>query len=342
MLPNTIPISSLLVNYGIFGIEVMAVIKQHILFYESDKDNRREAHRIILASGAICSAPKTLEELAKVAKTEKFTMYILDLEGHQYLTSRGFCLSNEKNIILSQQELGKVYNYLADMKTFTNFIAKNRDGKLLARDMLCTITKLSNLDIFGVKKYLKWKPSSLIFQIRDSATRNEYINDVLEYCHSLELRRHTIRSVQLLCEELIMNALYDAPRDQSGNPIYKHEARTERVLLPPSQAVVMEVASDGEVLAISVTDPFGAIAHSTILEYLTRCFDSRSKMVSTTSSGGAGLGLYMCFNAVSDFIINVCPKVCSEFIGLFDISSSVKDHTKRHPSFHYFSTDNKF
>ena len=118
-------------------------------------------------------------------------------------------------------------------------------------------------------------------------------------------------------------------------------SRTQRVLLSPSQSATLEVASDGEILAVSVTDPFGAITHDTVLEYLTRCFNGKKDLVNTTEAGGAGLGLFMCFNAVSDFIINVCPNVCSEFIGLFDINSSLKEHAKRHPSFHYFSTNNK-
>ena len=56
--------------------------------------------------------------------------------------------------------------------------------------------------------------------------------------------------------------------------------------------------------------------------------------------GGAGLGLYFCFNHVHSLIINVDPLNRTEFIGIIDIDSSVRESKKQKTNFHFFNTNN--
>ena len=102
----------------------------------------------------------------------------------------------------------------------------------------------------------------------------------------------------------------------------------------------MEVATDGERLAVSVSDPYGAISRDVVLSYFKKCFTGGDDVANLSSKGGAGLGLYFCLNSVSNFTINVAPGERSEFIGLFDINLTVKEQVKSHTSFHFFTTEN--
>jgi hypothetical protein len=115
--------------------------------------------------------------------------------------------------------------------------------------------------------------------------------------------------------------------------------RTEKVVLSPMHSARLELATDGERLGVSVSDPYGAITRKTVLEYLSRCFTEAGNLVWRNDREGAGLGLYLCFSSVSSFIVNVSPGIRTEFIGLIDISVAAKDSGKLHPSFHYFSTN---
>ena len=160
----------------------------------------------------------------------------------------------------------------------------------------------------------------------------------MEYCKSMHLRSTLIQSVELFCEELLMNAIYDAPRDESGAMLYNDWSRKERVTLKPKQAARMEFACDGEKLVVSISDPFGAMTWNILQTFLIRCFGSNSKIGNFTDQGGAGLGLYFCFASANSFVVNVDPERKSEFIGIFDVAAKPKQRHSRYSSLHFFST----
>ena len=317
------------------------MVRNSILFYDPEKSNRNEAKRVLTATGGNCFTPESLSELLELATTQKYAIYVLDISGHEFLSQHNVDLTSGHTIILSKEKLGKIQNYLSTMDQFSNFIAKNRHGKLHPKDLLVTVSKLLNNNIFGLRKYLSWGAANIVYHVRDSRQREDYIGSIVEYCKTMGLRSSIINSVETFCEELLMNAFYDAPRDESG-PIYASKSRTQTVMLSPNDAARMEFASDGERLAISVADPFGSINRNTVLKYLSKCFDENREGIvdNLETSGGAGLGLFFCFNAVSSFIINVSPGQKSEFIGLIDIQSPVKESHNRNQSFHFFSTNN--
>jgi len=226
----------------------------------------------------------------------------------------------------------------------TNIIAKNSDGSLKLRDIVSTVRKiLHGEDIFGVKHYLSFGTQSEVFHIRDSAERGEYIEAIVEFCKRFHLRNTVVQAVELFCEELLMNAIYDAPRDAEGQSLYNHLSRKNRVIRKPKRAARMEFACVGERRAVSISDPFGAITWDTLQKFLVHCFGGDREKVQnlTNDSGGAGLGLYFCFASVNAFIVNVDPEKRSEFIGIFDVSASPKDRHTRYSSLHFFSTEKK-
>ena len=318
------------------------MIRNQILIYEPEISNRAETLRILSSTGSVCTAPETTEELEQAAIHSKkvYDIIILDLEGHQFLNKMKFNFGRTPTILVSGDPFGQLQSYLSGISTFTNFVAKSKDGRLMSRDLLATVGKILYGSIFGVKKYLNWGASNIILHVRDTVTRQEYVDAVLDYCTNMGVRKSLLKSVGIFSEELLMNALFDAPQDENGKARFAHQPRTQQVMLPPMEAARMEVASDGDRLAISVSDPFGAITRRVVLHYLSRCFEGTDRVSNILDPGGAGLGLYMCFNSVSSFIVNVSPGVRSEFIGIFDLNLSPKEHHSRHPSFHYFSTNN--
>ena len=317
----------------------MAMLGNSILFYDDQNINKRDALRVLSSTGAECVVVSSLEELANVVQFRKFSIFILDISGHRHLTSKGFKFGLAPTVIMSTEKLGNLHPYLANIDDFTYFIAKNSAGELPMRDLLVTVRKILNMDIFGVEKYLNWGASHMVFHVRDSATRSEYIKTVVAFCRDMHIRSRDVQAVNRLCEEMLMNAIYDAPRDYEGNELHQSKSRTEHVVLEPSHSARLEIASDGERLGVSVSDPFGAITRPTILNYLSSCFAGDSAIRDSKKHGGAGLGLFMCFNSVSSLIVNVHPGLRTEFIGILDIGSKNRGAAGWHPSFHYFSTD---
>ena len=280
------------------------MLEHRILFYDSNPLNRKTGIRILSATGEDGSYPKTFDELVERIENHPFSLMVFDLLTHRELTAKGIDLSEQNVVILSNEKMRDTSSYLVNLPNFNNFIAKDENCAFSNREVLTTTKKILNNDIFGVQKYLSWGASSMVFHIRDSSQRQEHIDLALEYCRNMRLREPIIKAVQSISEEFLMNAIYDAPRDQEGNELYSGSSRTERILLSPKNSARFEIASDGERLAVSVSDPFGGLTRSTVLEYLHRCFNSPLAKMGPEEKGGAGLGLFLCFNSVSTFIIN--------------------------------------
>ena len=315
---------------------------KQILFYDQDRKNQRDALRILSASGSQVTAPESLTKLETEYKKTKHNLYVLDLEGHQHLAGQGLLKDKPPVIILSKSGLKAIYPYLKGLPCISNFIAKDKHNRLSNRDLLGTVVKILDNDIFGMKKYLGWGAHTKEFQLRRSEGRQEYIECLKSFCQNMGLRRSIMESVQVVGEEFLMNAFYDAPIDENQNRLYNKLSRTEKVMLPPEDAINLQFGSDGKRLAISVADPFGSITREQIMYYLAKCFGGKdiTNLGQDESTAGAGLGLYFCFNHVHSLIVNVSPLRRTEFIGIIDIDGSVKDAKHRKTNFHFFSTDN--
>jgi len=138
----------------------------------------------------------------------------------------------------------------------------------------------------------------------------------------------------MVAEELLMNAIYDAPTDSKGTPIYNHLSRTIPIELKPEEQGTFRYACDGALLAISVEDPFGALDRQTILSYLESCYTNQAGSLNQ-EKGGAGRGLFQIMEKSNLVVMNVKPKIRTEVIAIFNINPD-KHKMKKTTSFHYF------
>lgn len=313
-------------------------MKRSALFYDNSRFNGCNAPRILAVCDCATMIARTEAEFITLVKMHSYDLLIYPIEAHLSLLVQAPEAANIPSILLSQSKINDLRPYFDDMKS-TNILAKRPDGHIKARDLITTVNKIFNKDIFGVQYYVNFGTKSEIYHIRDSEERSAYIDAATEFCRRMRVRTSTIQAVELFCEELLMNAIYDAPRDENGEELYGHFSRRDRVILKPQEAARMEYACDGEKLVVSVSDPFGAITWETVQSYLNKCFSAPSKVGNLAAQGGgAGLGLYFCFNAANSFIINVNPEVRSEFIGIFDLDTSPRERHSSFSSLHFFST----
>ena len=106
-----------------------------------------------------------------------------------------------------------------------------------------------------------------------------------------------------IAEELVMNALYDAPLEAG---YFKAAVpRTEDVELPQEHACEISYGTDDGNAFVRVRDTFGALSRDRLLEVLRRCQTRNVDL--DTSRGGAGLGLWRVFSSATTVSITVIP-----------------------------------
>ncbi len=129
-----------------------------------------------------------------------------------------------------------------------------------------------------------------------------------EYLQEQNVSERLVTTLLDVGEELVMNALYNAPFEAGffGGA----RSRAEDVELPPDRACEISYGVDDSTVFLRVRDTFGALKRSRLIEVLSRC--SSEGVVLDESRGGAGLGMWRIFTSASAISITVVPGVLTE------------------------------
>lgn len=179
-------------------------------------------------------------------------------------------------------------------------------------DLAAMATRVLAGDIFGLEKLVPWGTRVYSTLVGDYQEKSMCIAQLNEYAELMGVRRKYRDNIERCLDEMLMNALYDAPVDEHGKPVYAEIPTKTRISLRMEQKVVVQYACDGKTFAISVRDSFGALERATILRYLYKCLHSEQQIDRKT--GGAGLGLYFIASSSSRFLVNVLPGVATECV----------------------------
>jgi hypothetical protein len=153
-------------------------------------------------------------------------------------------------------------------------------------------------------------------RLRDFEGRGKALDTVLAYAEEAKMRRQVRSAIGSVCEELLMNALYDAPVDEAGNQIFAEVDPHDRTKSRSPRPVSIRYAATESQFAIAVRDRFGRLAKNTILAYIDKCLHSPVQIDRKTY--GAGLGLYLVANAAASYLVNVAYGIATEVVCTFD------------------------
>lgn len=295
------------------------------------------ARRALIATGGDLRVITSASEMEAAVLENWADLYVVNYDEKDLQASSVIkrLLDNQMNIpvvILSEK---KDKNHLVDLFShdrLRNLIARN--DQILEEEMITTVEKILRKDVFGMEKYLTWGVEFVTEPVKDSIEKNDQVARVGEFVKKLQCDERFVRLAEIVADEMIMNALYDAPVDANGKPLYAHLPRTDRVSLPDRHAQ-LQYGTDGRYFAISCTDHFGALKAQTVVSYLRKCFLHDEHQIDA-KQGGAGVGFYMIFQSISQLVINIEEGKKTEMIGLIDIRPMYKDSKKRTKSFNIF------
>jgi PEGA domain len=205
------------------------------------------------------------------------------------------------------------------MQAFENvagmMVAEDFDMKLLS----AMATRVLAGDIFGLEKHVPWGAQIHSFLVGDYQEKSLCIAQISEFAESMSVRRKYRESIEQCLDEMLMNALYDAPVDDQGRQIFSDIPTKTRISLRVEQKVVIQYACDGKQFVVGVRDAFGRLDRQTVLSYLYKCLHSDEQIDRKT--GGAGLGLYLITSSSTGVYFNVLPTVATEAVCTFDLES---------------------
>lgn len=215
------------------------------------------------------------------------------------------------SVIVPEASLDHLTSYLRDPRVNHVIV-----GEELDRGVFVTAQKLLTGDIFGIEKYIPEGTPVHYLRLRDFEGRGNAIDTVMAFAEQSKIRRHVRAAIGQVCEELLMNALYDAPVDDTGNQIFAEVNPRDRTKSQSPRPVSIRYAATDSQFAIAVRDRFGRLAKTTILAYINKCLTSPAQIDRKTY--GAGLGLYLVANAAASYVVNVAFGIATEVVCTFD------------------------
>jgi hypothetical protein len=180
--------------------------------------------------------------------------------------------------------------------------------------------------------YLDWGFNAIDIDVRATADREAAQLKIHEFVGALQVPRRIAEMFSELGDELIMNAMYDAPVDGDGRPKYAGDRRAQ-VVLAAHERPVLRIATDGSRLALQIRDPFGRLERRHVFEGLARGL-ARGEI--DRSHGGAGLGLMVCHNASTAMFFDVASNRHTEVTALFELDINLREFRTQAKSLHFW------
>ena len=280
---------------------------------------------------------KTAQECLSILEKQRFDLLIIDPEFSHIAKVCNERFYHIKIILMTSDQFVLHIDQLLAQDFIPNLIFKDeKDPAFNLRNLVTTATTLINADYFGISKYLAWGANIQEIPVTSSQTRAEIIDQMAIFLKEAGVRRSSINKAVLVCDEMLMNIIYDAPTDSTGRPKYNHLPRTEAVALSPSEQGSLRFGFDGNTIAIAGQDPFGALTRETILKYVRSCYQGKYGTINQElGKAGGGMGIFQILSSSDLVVVNVKEGEKTEFVSLINVLSHVK--TDRHTtSFQFF------
>jgi len=199
-------------------------------------------------------------------------------------------------------------------------------------DIAVTIGKALSRDIFGMEKY-GIEPHTTL-RLAGSFQKKAVVRKIGDYFRKRGVPERAIQKIVLILDELIMNAIFDAPVNRGGKKLFYGRPRSSSIRLKTQQRPKVAYGLSKDAVAVSVSDPFGGFNKSTFFSIMNRLRTHRS--IRRGPGKGAGMGLFMIFRALDEMIVNVAPGRRTEFIGLLYLRKKAGTDAHQRRALHFF------
>lgn len=198
-------------------------------------------------------------------------------------------------------------------------------------ELIAVARRLSARELPHPQAALTWGHTWHESQLATQSDRERMVEAVGEFCAGWQSSRQASNIAQL-ADELIMNAMYDAPVDEKGQPKYAHR-RKEPIQLLPHERPTFGYGSDGTRIVIAVADPFGGLTREAVFGGLHRSLTT-GRM--DTSGGGAGLGMMLIHQAAKVVFFDVIPGAKTQVTAVLELDVPPRQMRKLPGSVHFF------
>ncbi|MEM7646693.1 MAG: cyclic nucleotide-binding domain-containing protein [Pseudomonadota bacterium] len=309
--------------------------QKRVLLAETVKKMQSVAKMALGGTGVQLDIAPTEDEAREKLAENKYDIFMLNKEFLNLVPFAKETNEDMEFVFVTSDDIPTYVPSLLGQPFVPNVVSRDeQDRQFTIKNFVTTISKLASGNYFGLEKYISWGVDVKELEVKGSDQRADLIQEMDEYFQKSGVRNSNRSRVSAVAEELLMNAIYDAPKDLNGDPIFNHKSRTESIQLREDQYGAFRFATDGVLMAISVEDPFGGLDADTLFKYLEKCYAGGSLNDGRKDKGGGGRGLHQIVENSDLVVFNILPNKRTEVIALFNIDQNMA--ADRQPNLHYF------
>jgi hypothetical protein len=178
---------------------------------------------------------------------------------------------------------------------------------------------------FGLEKYFGPVAKTQILTVTKSSQKKAIVESLRDHLLKIGFKSRMAAVIATATDELIMNAIFDAPVDEMGKHIYAQTPRSTELALAGKNIVEVKIGFDGKVFGLSVSDQHGSLNKKKLLaqhlgkSYMVNEYETR------TTTVGAGLGLATVYRNCGGMIFSCESGGRTEVTLFFNKTDSFKD-----------------
>jgi len=225
---------------------------------------------------------------------------------------------------ISSDNLEKV-QYLVQSPLFGHYIMRNfgnpkESGEHYGRIVRATLAEKS----FGLVNLLKSGSKVQVIKLNLSSQKHNAVEAVKAYLLAAKFQSRMATVIANAVDELLMNAMFDAPADDLGKPLLNMTPRSTVLNLEGKSAVEMHVGFDGKYVGISAIDSFGSLDKAKLLSHISKIYVKEEYKIRSTSVG-AGIGLATVFRSGGSFFFISESRAQTEVIVFFKRTDNFRE-----------------
>jgi CheY-like chemotaxis protein len=291
------------------------VAEPSILIVHPDRKTQRIVQRILGATGYVVNIADDVEQGIRLIAHHAPALVVVD--GGVVLSDRAeafFAAAESRGAEACMTLLGgtgaEEIPKILMRGAVTNLLVHQMP--ILAEELTITAHKLLRRDLFGLEKYLLWGASPRVAKMTKGSDRADIVERLANDLRTAGQSPRVSSMAMLVTDELLSNAIHNAPVDANGQHFRRDLPRQLEVQMLPTETVQLRWACDARYVAIEVSDSFGSLDRKTILSAL-------SKNDVRESGGGAGMGLALTYRSCDHLVFNLHPGTRTEIIALIDV-----------------------
>jgi hypothetical protein len=303
-------------------------------------------HQVLILSDAIDSILPPLEQIMASQNAVKFKfihptkLYASDFKESEFIIlDYQFWIQNREKLEKAMQYPEKIsmFTILTDPGQMNSILKETHVPHFFGMSGTHTLRDIANYLIASVSQKF-WTAETFIEKsitqrsstvFRTTERLQDQIHQSLE-AHALSETFEGFRPIlEKILDELLTNALFNAPIDSKGTPLYRDHERKEIVHAEAGKEPILEILEDEQKIILSVKDFYGSLTKKVIDHYLTHGEVAEK-------DGGAGVGMYLVMKDVHKLIINIDPGKSTEFIVVLHKFKRFYHYQSLEKSFHLF------